>query len=381
MIIILFYFINNYERIKLKYKSYDLLEYVYTLEYGEYSYKTGVIFKDNNVINSDYYINGTGKIIKDEYNNVKLYIKTDKYCISKTSLGHVIINRGKCESIDNIKASYIKNNTQVSFNIINNLEYMISDKNDMNSSWKKEEYEDNLILYFYENKTYYIWFKDEHGNITDTIKLKVDCFNTTNSEYNNKLFYCSGSILSIDKVKWIVLNDSKNEITLMKYLPLEEKMSQCTDYESEYCYYTKDLINEYKWSNSKINYYLNNIYIEELNSTLKNNLVNSEICDDTSLDSICDSSDSCVGYLKSEINQNNWKCESYTTSKIRLITYLEYKNNYNNINDNELILDDYWSLSAGERGYGSSIQENTEYYIKENLLNELNIKPVITMYK
>lgn len=90
-------------------------------------------------------------------------------------------------------------------------------------------------------------------------------------EYDENKYYCDGSIVSIDDIDYIVLNDNKDDITLMKQYSLDEKLSHCLDSEGDYCYYTSDKSVNYKWSNSYINYYLNNIYIKSLNSSIQKN--------------------------------------------------------------------------------------------------------------
>ena len=63
------------------------------------------------------------------------------------------------------------------------------------------------------------------------------------------------------------------------------------------------------------------------------------------------------------------------------ITYQEYNRIFFNLKDNYLANQTYWSMNSYLEDYGSSIQDNYEYYIKENLTSKLEVKPVITILK
>ena len=74
MISLLIFFILRYEELHLLSKSRSLLTYLYTLDSGEYKYKSGAIYNENKVFDTNYYFDGIGNIKIDKYNNVKLNI-------------------------------------------------------------------------------------------------------------------------------------------------------------------------------------------------------------------------------------------------------------------------------------------------------------------
>lgn len=382
MFFIILFFIRNYERINLNNKSKQLLNYAQTLEAGDYTYKQGIIYSsDGNLINSNIFINGTGEISKDKYNNIKFYINANSYCSSKTSLGKIITSHNSCDKFKTIEIKYSKNNTILSFETSSkNLKYMISNKDNFSGDWVYQDYEDNIILNFYDSGDKYIWFKDEEGNISDVINFSVECFNADNSIYDSKMYYCEGSLVSINNESWVVLNDSKSKINLLKLDSLEEKMSHCLDEDSIFCYYNSNKINEYRWSNSYINYYLNNIYIDSLGS-IKDKLLSVDICDNAAGTNGCDSNDGCGGYTKDVIERNNWSCEGYTSSLIRLLSYYDYNSIYNKIENKNYLLGNYWTMTPSISGKGSSIQNNGDFYVLEDLKNKLDVRPVITLSK
>ncbi len=165
----------------------------------------------------------------------------------------------------------------------------------------------------------------------------------------------------------------------MKYLPIKDNLYHCTSENSEYCFYTQNEIKEFKWSNSYINYYLNNVYIDTLSEVLKNRLITKYICDEYEHYN-CEG-ESCGGNTKEIINENNWVCTNYTPSKIRLISYYEFNNIVSNSKNIETLNGNYWTINSFTKSYGSVVQNNYEFYILEDLNNKLNVKPVITITK
>ena len=126
-------------------------------------------------------------------------------------------------------------------------------------------------------------------------------------------------------MKWVVLEDTNNSVKLMRYLPLDNKMAHCPEC-SKSCdvFCSKD---NYKWSNSYINYYLNNEFIYELSEETKNKLSTFKICDD--YESVNCDDEICGGRLDNEIRINKWTCNNYVemscpTTKNDLTSYLEY---------------------------------------------------------
>jgi hypothetical protein len=260
-----------------------------------------------------------------------------------------------------------KNNKTISFESDELLEYMISNKNDFNGNWIKQNDKGNIIINSYNEGKNYIWFKDKDGNLSDTYTFKVDCLNTTNAKYDSNVFYCSGSTIILDDIKWIVIKDNNSSITLMKFMPLDKK----------YAFY--DGISEFKWSTSPINNYLNNEFINELSDSTINKLLTSEICDDY-YNIYCDG-EVCVGRSKEEIEMNNFICSNYTNSRVKLISYSEYNYIYSKANNKDVLNGNYWSINSFKLGYSSSIQYNLDYYILEKTENKLDVRPVIIINK
>ena len=159
---------------------------------------------------------------------------------------------------------------------------------------------------------------------------------------------------------------------MMKYLPINEKLAHCSGENSSFC----NKNDKYKWSNSYINYYLNNVYIK--NFSLKDDLLKYEICDDID-NNTCDE-EYCGGYTKEEINSNNWSCNKYTKSKIRIINYYEYSLLVNKFKDISLFKGNYWmSDISNDNGY--SVTSSGDVYIHENYNNKLDVRPIITIKK
>ncbi len=377
MILIILFFINKYEKIDLKNKANYILEQMYVLKKGKYNFNNGIIYNDDNTYVKDKYdISGNGSIEVDKYGNVKFYIDTNKYCISKTSLGNINISKGKCNGFKEIKVEFIRNNNILSFiTNINKSEYLISNKDDLNGTWI-ENNEGTLVLNSYTQGDNYIWFKDSYGNISEPIKFNVDCLDTISNSYDSSVFYCSGSKVTIDNIKWIVLKDTNNKITLIQDKSIKEKLSHCILNKNGECQLT-NLDNQYIWDNSYINLYLNFEYINSLSNETKNNIVEEEVCVDNN--SIC-GNEKCIGYTKEEIINNNYTCNNYKKYKIRLITYDEYNNLYKKINKN-IIGTNLWILNTFMDNKSSMIDINNDVYINEELSAYHYVKPVITLLK
>ena len=370
MVGILIFFIFRYDRIHLLNKSKGLLNYVYKIDDGLYKYKYGVLDNKGNIIETDYFIDGTGEVEKDKYGNVRLYIESKDYCVYKTYLGKVNIIKDKCSDFKDLDVKLNKNNTTISFDFNNRVSsYMISSNDDFNSEWKNIS-NNNLVLKYYSSGKKYIWFRDDEGNISNVISFDIECLNTNKSDYDKDIYYCDGSTVYINSSEWIVLSNNENEITLMKYLPLSDKLSHCSSVSSTFC----SEKNKYRWSNSYINYYLNNDYV---NSFKDYDLVSYDICDDIDNKS-CDG-EYCGGYTREEIESNKWSCNSYTKSKIRIINYYEFSVLANKYSDMSLFKGSYWmSDISNDKGYSVS---NTDVYIYEDYNNKLDIRPIITIKK
>ena len=165
-----------------------------------------------------------------------------------------------------------------------------------------DDYTGNITLNKYSQGKNYIWFKNKNGVISDVIEFNIDCLNSNGASYNKEVFYCSGAIVKIDSLDWIVVSDNSSEITLMKKTALSDKMSHCTSFKGDNCYYIdeNDYVS-YKWSNSYVNTYLNDYFINELSAFTKHNLQAVEICDE--FDNMSCNEESCGGLKKEEINK------------------------------------------------------------------------------
>lgn len=381
MIGILYYFNIKRSDIRLLNKAKSLLEYSYNLESGDYTFSDGVIISsDTNYVSDKFNIKGKGNINIDKYGNVKFYINTNNYCINKTAVGKIELLEEKCDGFKTINVKAIKNNSKISFtSLYEELEYKISTKDDFNGEWIKENYSGNLIINTYREGKNYIWFKDSKGNISDVLTFEADCLQTNNAKYDEDILYCSGSTVIVDDIDWLVIEDKKSSITLMTKDSVDIKLPHCFTYESDYCYTTKNKKTDYKWSNSYINYYLNNIFINKLSNDTKNKLKLSYICDDYDNNS-CDN-EGCLGYRKEIIENNNYSCNNYTTSLIRLIDFNEYNYIYSKIGENKNIEGRYWIMNSYSKDKASIIDNDYEVFILENPLNENEIKPLIILNK
>ena len=383
MIFILIFFSNKKTDIRLLNRAKEMLKDIYTLESKDYDFKNGYIINDDVALLNKFYFDGNGNINIDKYGNIKMLIDTKEGCISKTSLGNIVLSKNKCNKYKVIESKIVKNNSNISF-LLNeeNLEYKISNKDDFKGTWIKQEYKDNLILNYFKEGNNYIWFKDSKGNISEAYKFNVDCLYTTKANYKSDVFYCTGSTIVLDNIEWIVIEDTNLKIKLMKRIPIEKKLSHCLDKESnEYCFYTNNKKNTHNWEKSYINYYLNNEYINKISDSIKNKLEDFYICDE--YDNFKCDKESCGGRTKEEILVNNWSCKKYIKSKIKIISYDEYNLLYTKLkkNDKKMIDGNYWAINSYQIDKGSSIQYGFEFYILEDLTKKLDIRPIIEVTK
>ena len=141
MLLILLFFIFRYNHIHLLNKSRSLLEYLYTLDSGEYKYKTGAVYTETKILSTNYFFDGNGNIKIDDYKNVSFIIQSGDYCISKTQLGEVKVDKKECQDFVTTEVQINKNNNIISFNVNQkDLEYLISDTDDLKGKWIKPEY-------------------------------------------------------------------------------------------------------------------------------------------------------------------------------------------------------------------------------------------------
>lgn len=368
MVIVLSYFYNRYNNTGLINESKELLGDIYTLKTGTYELRNGTLLDSNGKkINDKEYVKASGFINIDKYQNVRFKLNKDNSCISKTYLGNIKFEKNNCGEFNNITVHMIKNNNNISFETKEQLEYMVSNKDDFKGIWIKQDNNQNIIINSYNEGKNYIWFKDMEGNISKPYTFTISCLDTSNAKYDSGVFYCSGSTVILDDIKWVVLKDNNSSIKLMRFYPLDEKME-----------YTK-LKDEYKWSSSSINSYLNNEFISSLSEELVNKLLTIEICDDYS--SYYCNNEICGGREKEEIERNNYICSSYTTSKVKLISYDDFNYAYATSKNKETLKGYYLSLNSLEYGKVSSITYNYDYYILEKVTNKLDIRPVIIVDK
>lgn len=367
---ILFFFGDNFKKIGIKSKVIDIVKEISNYNEGSYYYKNGVIYdSDNNIKNTDYYIEMQGNFNRDKYGNVEVNISNNEYLVCKPYLGEINVSN-EC-NLKSIEAYLTKNNSLISFTFNNKItSYYMNNEESLSGNFIDVSYEDVLVIGFDRIDNYYIWFKDEYGNISKPLNFDVNCFMGEGSIYNNKTLYCNGSTIIIEDEQWAVISDENKELNIIKVLPLENKLSH---YEVE---------TEYRWSTSQINNYLNNGYYNILPSVIKDNLISKEICDSVSGKEGCDSEDGCGGYKKETIEKHNWECESYTNSKVRLISYEEYSSLYKNIYDKKLLSDNFWTMNSSNNSSSAlSILDNGEVYVLEESKNKLNIRPVVTISK
>jgi recombinational DNA repair protein RecR len=138
--------------------------------------------------------------------------------------------------------------------------------------------------------------------------------------------------------------------------------------------------NPYKWSLSIVKNYLNNEFINELSDDTRSKLVPKLICD-VYEDTGCDEDKGCGGYLKEDIEKSKYECEKYSSSLIRVITYEEYNDIYNNIEDMKDFVGNYWILNAYGKNVASTVEEKGNVFILEKPTNKKQVRPVITITK
>lgn len=355
-----------------RYKSIDevklLLNDISSLEPGNYELKNGLLFNSNNErINNNVYLDASGTIRIDQYKNVSFKLNKNYFCISKTELGNIEYENHKCTDFKDINVNMITNNNIISFETKETLKYMVSNKDDFKGVWIKQDNDQNIIINSFNEGKNYIWFSDLDGNLSKTYTFNINCLNTTNANYDSSVFYCSGSTVLLDDIKWVVLKDNNSSIKLMKYLPLDNKMPYS---ENQY---------DFKWSNSTINKYLNNEFINNLSDKTINKLLTFEICNDYTNHSCND--EICGGREKEEIERNDYTCYEYTTSKVKLISYDDFNYAYSTSKDKTFLSGNFLSMNSFEYGKVSSIQYNYDYYILESVTNKLDIRPVIIIDK
>jgi len=380
MCFVLVYFMFRKENTKLLNNGRELLSYIETLDSGDYDFKDGLVYTSSGSVTSDkYFFSGNGNINKDKYGNVSFKINYKKQCIYKNKMGHVSVE-SKCPSEKDIKVEIVKNNDIVSFvSEIENLSYKISNNDDFGGSWEKSEGK-NVVISSYNSGMNYIWFKDDNGNLSEVYDFNVECLDSNGEEYDPEIFYCKGSKVTLDNKKWLVLNSRSDSTTLMLAEALIDRYAMCSTSVTKTCFYTSHMDNPYKWSLSIVKNYLNNEFINELSDDTRSKLVPKLICD-VYEDTGCDEDKGCGGYLKEDIEKSKYECEKYSSSLIRVITYEEYNDIYNNIEDMKDFVGNYWILNAYGKNVASTVEEKGNVFILEKPTNKKQVRPVITITK
>lgn len=274
-----------------------------------------------------------------------------------------------------------KDNVTISTYTYNNLNEIPSDWYEANN---KKEF--NKTLKIVTTGTYFFWVKDSNGNISEAKQIVLNCLSGTYDEITNDI-YCPYSSVNFNGYRWHVLKDESGYITLFMDSNQLNSLNHCDSLlTSEYCYYIdEENYDSYSWNKSIINNYLNNEFINIFN---KNVIFKEEsICSDRSGQDGCIDNDGCAGYLSNEINEYGFICHNqFVSSKIRLLTYIEYNNILLDLKDeNKSWLygeGKFWTMMGFNKPvYAGSINEKGIFIVDENSNTELDIRPVITIKK
>lgn len=384
IILILFYFVSKYNYNKIIGKTVELSNFVSDLDYGVYSYRNGVLFDENGgVVNSSIYFDADGKIGKDKYGHISINLKYGEKYICKSALGDITYSK-KCNGYD-IDVEMARNNYQISFSFNKEVDgYKISSNDDFAGEFLKLNIGDeNFVLNLNHAGTYFIWFKDKYGNVSDGIKYNAECLNVVKEKYSSDVLYCTGSVVNIGDESFIVIRDEGGFVDLMSYNALDEKMAHCSLSNDGNCYYVSDDDKfEYSWGNSSINKYLNDVYFSNLSDEIRGMIVERDICNNYSGVGGCDNGDGCGGFKKEVIEENNWVCRDYVKSKIRLISYDEYVYLIEN-SKNKITFNDYFHMinSSNDSMKNLSVLYNGDVFTKEKSINKLSVRTVFTIKK
>ncbi len=376
---ILYYFSERKEKIQLYNNGKELLKVLDNLNKGEYSFKDGLIYTEaGSLINKEYLFGGNGKISIDKYGNISFDIEYKNNHICKNKVGIITI-KNSCSDIK-LELEMSRNNDIVSFaSEYDNLSYKISKNDDFYGNWI-ESTGKNIIISKYSTGTNYIWFKTKDGVLSPTYTFNVNCLNVDGKDYDKNIFYCPGSRVKLDNKYWLIIESRSNQTTMALAESLINRLYMCSTIESKYCYYTEDKTNQYKWSNSYVNDYLNNEFINELSDETKSLLIEHEICDEYN-DYGCDEDKGCGGYLKEDIERKKYTCDNYVNSKIRIITYEDINYLFNNTKNIAGFVGNYWLLNAYGKDVASVLERAGNIFILEDPTKKKEVRPVITIAK
>ena len=263
--------------------------------------------------------------------------------------------------------------------------YAYSDENRTPSNWyeanNKKEFTETLRIV--RSGDYYVWAKDEFGNISEVANFSLAC------EYGNfvgieEKVYCPYSTMKAFGYNWHILDDSDGYLTLFMDSGELKKLSHCSDKESStFCYYASDDNKKaYSWGNSMIGYYLNNDFKDSLGEI---ELKEASVCNDESGVKGCVDNDGCGGYLASDVNQLNNFCESqYIASPVRLLSFMEYNRILIDLKGSDASwvygTEKYWTMNAWRKEeFAASIDSDGIYTVDEKTTAALDVRPVIVV--
>lgn len=267
--------------------------------------------------------------------------------------------------------------------------YTYSSKNELPNYWyeanNKKEFEKTLKIL--TESTYYLWVKDENGNVSNPSEFNLKC---KSGKFNGvkDTVYCPYSSIAAYGYKWHVLNDESGYITLFMDANQLPKKNHCdTLPTSEYCYYIdKESFDPYAWNKSIINKYLNDDFIKLLDKNI--NLKEVSVCSDRSGQKGCIDNDGCGGYISTHINEMGYFCHNqFTSSKVRLLTLYEY---------NDILLDlkneedkswlygqsEFWTMNAWNKPiYAGYINKDGSFVVDGVTTDLYDVRPVIVVKK
>ena len=143
--------------------------------------------------------------------------------------------------------------------------------------------------------------------------------------------YTTGDAVTLGGYKWHVISDTGTQVTLLmdaNQLGDNSNMLHCTndtDASTDCGVDSTGQYHVYSWDKSLIRTYLNGEILTNLESKIKNTIVQIPICADPSRN---DNIATYGGYLVSELNAlgKNSSCTTQVSDKVRLISYSEYWN-------------------------------------------------------
>lgn len=190
-----------------------------------------------------------------------------------------------------------------------------------------------------------------------------------------------GSSISYAGVDWHVINDDGNNVTLLADQgEISQKMS-----------HTNNNKTVYKWSESKINNYINNEWLNKRTRLDSSVLIESSICDDASgLQN--------ASYGGTLIHEGTCQSGIYNNYKVRLLTQNEYNNLITKLTDASFLVgtDAYWLMNSVYQThevneFGEIQNKEVSYFamfatkaattLMSNANNNLGVRPVITVAK